>query len=110
MPPARPCFALSEPLHIFMMELSKIAGPHLIDLQPGIFEHLLIYKDCSSASVQYDDVVRYQINDPPQLVLVFKELGVSGQGSPLCTSCCRWEPCASGGICSSVPHVTYEEA
>src|SRR5215469_17143493 len=66
----------SEPLHIFRMERAcpKIAGPHFVERQPSILEHLLIHEDCRSASVQYDDVVRYQINDPLQLVFALRDL------------------------------------
>lgn len=76
------CFVtfFSEPLDIFRMERAfpKIAGAHFIDRQPRILEHLLIHKDCRAASVQYDDVVRHQINDPLQLVFHFMERRVSG--------------------------------
>src|SRR5215469_17540955 len=85
----------SEPLHIFRMERAcpKIAGPHFVERHPSILEHLLIHEDCRSTSVQYDDVVRYQINDPLQLVFILRELRINKLEISCVGHCCphpRW--------------------
>src|SRR5215813_12956163 len=56
----------------------KIAGLHFIQGKPCIVKHLLIQKDCSSAGVQYHDVLRNQIYDSPQLLFVLPKLKLTG--------------------------------
>jgi hypothetical protein len=54
----------------------KIAGAHFFKRELRVVKRWAICKDYGSASVQEDDVLRYQINDPPQLVFVLMKLGL----------------------------------